>query len=202
MKGAGRGTRFCDETDFGFGWIVDELIGRTSHALVANGRVWLIDPVASDDAERRVRESGEPQGVIQLLSRHDRDCAEWAQRLGVAHYRIPFDAIEGAPFEFLPIVRRRWWREVALWWPEPRVLVCADALGTVSYFVAPGERLGVHPLLRPFPPRQLARVAPRHVLSGHGEGVHGDEAPRALDEARRTARRRLPRAWLGVLRSG
>jgi hypothetical protein len=37
--------RFCDEFDGGFGWIVDEFMERCSHALVANGRVWVIDPV-------------------------------------------------------------------------------------------------------------------------------------------------------------
>lgn len=35
------------------------------------------------------------------------------------------------PFEIVPLVRRFRWDEVALWWPERRVLVCADALGTV-----------------------------------------------------------------------
>ena len=30
---------------------------------------------------------------------------------------------EGARFEVLPLLRRRWWREVALWYPEERTLV-------------------------------------------------------------------------------
>ena len=192
--------RFCDELDFGLGWIVDdERIARTSHALVADGGVWLIDPVAWGPAEARLRDLGEPRGVIQLLDRHNRDSAELAGRLGVARFEVPFERIAGAPFEFIRVVRSRFWRESALWWPERRVLVCADALGTIGYFVAPGERLGVHPMLRLWPPRRLGMVWPEHVLCGHGAGVHED-ASAALQSALRTARRRLPAALAGAVR--
>ena len=34
-----------DEWDGGFGWQTRERIPRTAHALLAGGRVWLIDPV-------------------------------------------------------------------------------------------------------------------------------------------------------------
>ena len=187
--------RLCDETEWGFGWLQEERLQRTSHALRAEGRVWLFDPVDSPGVEERIRALGEPAGVIQLLDRHRRDCAALAGRLGVPLHETPFDGVPGAPFVPVPIVQRRLWREVALWWPEEKVLLCGDALGTVRYFVAPGELLGVHPLLRVTPPKALARFAPRHVLCGHGEGVHGDEAAPALAEALTTARRRLPRAW-------
>lgn len=194
--------RFCDEQDFGFGWLDDdERMRRTSHALVAAGGVWVIDPVAWPEAEERARAFGEPRGVLQLLDRHDRDCAAVAARLGVPHHVVPSWRIRSAPFEFLTVSRNRFWREVALWWPESRVLVCADALGTIAYFRAPGERLGVHPLLRLRPPRALRRVFPEHVLTGHGEGVHED-ASAALHEALRTSRRRLPAALRRMLRSG
>ena len=79
------------------------------------------------------------------------------------------------------------------------MLVCADALGTIPFFCAPGERLGVHPLLRLRPPRALRRVFPEHVLTGHGDGVHED-ASAALHEALRTSRRRLPAALRNVFR--
>jgi hypothetical protein len=192
--------RLCDELDFGFGWQVDdEPMRRTSHVLVADGAVWLIDPVAWPEAEERARSLGEPRGVLQLLDRHNRDCGAIATRFGVPHHVVPTGRIDGAPFEFLPTSRKRIWREVALWWPEQRVLVCADALGTISYFRAPGERLGVHPLLRLRPPRALRRVYPEHVLTGHGAGVH-DDAAAALHEALRTSRRRLPAALGRLLR--
>ena len=106
-----------------------------------------------------MRALGEPAGVIQLLDRHERDCAAFARRLGVPHHVVPFEDV--GPFEAMPVVRRSRWREVALWWPERRVLVCADALGTVPhYFALGGERLGVHPLLRLTPPRSSGGSSP------------------------------------------
>jgi hypothetical protein len=187
--------RLCDETDWGFGWLQEERLARCSHALRAEDRVWVFDPVDSPGVEERIRVLGEPAGVIQLLDRHRRDCAALARRLGVPLHETPFEGVPGAPFDPMPIARHRLWREVALWWPEERMLLCGDALGTVGYFVAPGELLGVHPLLRLVPPRFLSRFAPRHVLCGHGEGVHGDEAAPALAEALATARRRLLSVW-------
>ena len=189
-------TRFCDETDLGFGWIRDELLERCAHALEVDGRVWLVDPLDGEGVEERVRAAGEPAGVVQLLDRHGRDCAAFAERLGVPHHVVPRARVPGAPFEWRVVRDRRGWREVALWWREPRVLVCGDALGTAGYFVARGERLGVHPLLRATPPRAaLEGLTPDHVLCGHGEGVHEDATP-ALHEALATARRRLPRVLL------
>ena len=187
-----------DEWVGGFGWSQDEFMRRTSHALLVAGRVWLIDPVDTPELDERVRALGEPAGVLQLLDRHERGCAAWAERLGVPHLRA-WESVGAAPFEALPVRSRRWWREVALWEPSSRTLVCADALGTVGYFCAPGERIGLHPLVRPFPPRALGRVAPERILCGHGSGVHED-ATVALDEALRTARRRLPAVALRVIR--
>jgi hypothetical protein len=192
--------RFCDGFDGGFGWIVAERLQRCSHALVVDGRVWVVDPVDGDTVEERMRAAGEPAGVIQLLDRHNRDCRAVADRLRVPLHVVPVELIEDAPFEFL-VVRKGWtWKEVALWWPARRVLVVGDALGTVGYFVAPGERLGVHPLLRPIPPRRrLGGVDPEVVLCGHGEGVLGGaEAP--FREALATARRGIPRVVGGLLR--
>jgi hypothetical protein len=189
-----------DEWEGGFGWSQVEFMRRTSHALVVEGRVWLTDPVDTPELEERVRALGEPAGVLQLLDRHERGCAAWAQRLGVPHLRA-WETVGTAPFAVLPVRQRRWWREVALWEPSARTLVCADALGTVAYFCAPGERIGLHPLVRPFPPHALGRVAPDRILCGHGAGLDED-AVGALHEALQTARRRLPAAWLGVFRAG
>jgi len=187
-----------DEWDGGFGWSQDEFMRRTSHALVVEGGVWLLDPVDTPVLEDRVRAFGEPAGVLQLLDRHERGCAAWARRLGVPHL-CAWESIGAAPFQVLPVRRRRWWREVALWEPSARTLVCADALGTVAYFCAPGERIGLHPLVRPFPPHALGRVAPERILCGHGAGVD-DGATAALREALHTARRRLPAVALRLIR--
>jgi hypothetical protein len=161
--------RFCDESDDGFGWIAEERLARTSHALVVDGRVWLIDVVLWPDALDRARELGEPAGVIQLLDRHNRDCAAVAAELGVPHLRVP-DRVD-APLELVRVVNLPFWRERALWWPERRVLVVADALGTVGYFTWGGKRIGVHPLLRLRPPRKLTRLGARVILVGHGAGI-------------------------------
>jgi hypothetical protein len=191
----------CDETSFGVGWIAAEpaLLERASHALAADGRVWLVDPVDGEGVEELIRALDEPAGVLQLVDRHDRDCAALAARLGVPHHRLPFGGVPGAPFEVRSVLNVPGWREAALWWPAERVLVCTEALGTAAYFRAPGEALAVHPFLRPYQPGALRDMAgclaPRHVLVGHGEGVHGEGAEAALRDAVRRARRRAPR-WL------
>jgi hypothetical protein len=196
----------CDEWEAGFGWIAPEpaLLERASHALLADGRVWLVDAVDCAGLEERLRSFGEPAGIVQLLDRHQRDCAELARRLGVPLHQVPFDGVPGSPFEVLRVRDRRGWHEVALWWPAERVLVCADALGTARYYRAPGEALAVHPLLRLAPPRALRDMSrgltPSHVLCGHGAGIHGEAAALAVDEALRTARRRIPRYLIGLLR--
>lgn len=186
-----------DETDFGFGWIGSDQpkLRLASHALAADDGVWLVDPTDEPALDERIHALGEPRGVIQLLDRHNRGCAETARRLGVTHHLVPFDGVDDSPFEFVPVVRRRHWREAALWWPERRVLVTADALGTVPhYFALGGERIGVHPLLRLWPPTRLGELGPNHVLVGHGEGLHADAAAAVRDALSRSRRRlvRLP----------
>jgi hypothetical protein len=186
------GHRIVDELDCGFGWLLDERYARTSHALADDRRVWLVDPVDVEGLDARSRGLGEPAGVIQLLDRHRRDCAAIAGRYGVPHHVVP-TALPETPFEVVPLVGWRRWREVALWWPERRILVAADAVGT-SRFFAGDEVLGVHPVLRVLkPPRALARLEPEHLLVGHGPGVHGAEAAEALRRALARARTGLPR---------
>jgi hypothetical protein len=181
-----------DEWEHGFGWAQDERMQRASHALEFDGHVWLTDSVDDPELEERVRALGEPAGVLQLLDRHNRGCEAWARRLGVPHLRA-WQTVGDAPFTMLAIRNRRWWREAALWHAASQTLVVADALGTVAYFCAPGERIGLHPLVRPFPPRALIGVDPARILCGHGGGVYQEATP-ALEEALRTARRRIPAA--------
>lgn len=164
---------------------------RASHAIVAEGRVWVIDPVDFPGVDEAICARGRPAAVIQLLDRHPRDCAALASRLGVPHLRLPRE-IGDSPFVAISVIDVPRWREVALWWPERRVLVVAEAVGTVPYYRAPGEPLAVHPFLRLTPPRRLRGLQPEHLLVGHGEGVRGPHAAAALDEALRTARRRIP----------
>jgi hypothetical protein len=188
-----------DEQEDGFGWAIDEPLERTSHALRVGGRVWLIDPVDAPELEDRIRALGEPAGVLQLLDRHTRDGAAWSARLGIPLVRA-FESVARTPFQSLPVRDNRFWREVALWEPESRTLLCADVLGTLEFFRAGDERIGMHPLLRIAPPRSLLSVAPERVLVGHGGGLHQDAAA-AVHETVRTARRRIPAALASAARA-
>ena len=188
-----------DESPAGLTWVVHEPIARTSHALVDAGRVWLIDPTYDPDVLERVASLGEPMAVLQLLDRHNRDCAAIAVRLGVRHWRVPA-APPGTPFEVLPVVSARFWREIALWWPERRTLVVAEAIGTAPTYMPGPSGAGVSIALRLCPPRRLAAFEPEHLLVGHGAPLHGPHAAAALREAIAHSRRDLPRAVVGLPR--
>jgi hypothetical protein len=190
--------KFSDEFEHGFSWSLEkETIPRTSHAVRSGSDVWLTDVVDGPGLDERIRELGDPAGVIQLLDRHERDCPAVAARLGVPLYVVEAPA----GIESRQIQDWRYWKEIALWFPRERILVCADALGSLGYFTAKGEPFGVHPLLRLFPPRAaLTGLDPEHILFGHGPGAHGPETPRHLAEALATSRRRLPQALLRGLR--
>jgi hypothetical protein len=194
--------RFIDEFEHGFGWMPEgDKLQRVSHALRSGDSVWLTDVVDGPDLDERIAALGEPVAVIQLLDRHGRDNAAVAERLGVPLHETPRTDIAGAPFVVLPIVKWRFWREIAIWFAEERILVCADALGSLGYFRAKDEPFGVHPFLRLFPPRRaLGGLEPEHILFGHGPGCHDAEAPRMLREALATSRRRLPLALRNSVR--
>ena len=175
--------RFCDDRgNAGFSWIVDESLSRTSHALVADGGVWLVDPVDWSPAVERAESSGRPAGVLQLLDRHGRDCVTLAGRLGVPHLVVP-DAVPESPFELTVVKRSKRWAESALWWPDERTLVVAEAVGTNEFFPIGDDPLGVHAMLKLSPPRMLSVFEPEHLLVGHGEGLHAPAAAAALQRA-------------------
>ncbi|MGI8421544.1 MAG: hypothetical protein ACR2MU_04685 [Gaiellaceae bacterium] len=179
--------RVVDELPHGFGWIASEpgYMQRASHALAADGRVWLFDAVDMPHLDERVRALGEPAGVVQLFARHERDGEAIAARLGIEHLVLP-DALPGSPFE----LRRLSETEVAVWWPERRTLLVSESLGSARFNRAGREPVGVHPLMRFKPPRSLLAFEPEHVLVGHGEGSHGLEVAAALHASIRHAGRR------------
>ena len=190
--------RFVDEHADGFGWQAEERARRTSHALSIGGDVWVFDPIEGDGVEERLYALGEPVGVVQLLDRHNRACDEFATRLGVPLHVVP--SALPVPFELLPVRRNRIWAEVALWWPERRLLLCADAFGTVPFFRAGDEPVGLHPFLRLRPPRSLRGLGVERLLVGHGEGMHGEGTAAAVEDALRSGRRRIPRYLVGLPR--
>ena len=186
-------TSFCDDrAEHGFSWIVDEPMTRTSHALAADGPVWLVDPVRFPPAIERARSLGEPTAVIQLLDRHNRDCASLAAELAVPHLVVPA-TLPDTPFDVVSVRDSKRWREVALWWPSEQTLVVAEALGTNRFFAGGRDAAGVHLLMRLSPPREaLGRFEPEHILFGHGTGLHGSAATEGLRIALARARTGLP----------
>ena len=194
---------FTHDHDWGIGWIAAEppAMQRASHALVHEGGVWLVDPVDGDGLHERIAALGQVRGVVQLLDRHNRDSAALAARYGVPHIETPFHGLPGTPFETIGLVRRKRWREVALWWPEPAVLVVSEALGTTPFFAVPGERVGVHALLRLTPPRRLTGIPARHLLVGHGPPLEGVDVPERIARAVSRSRREIPRLLLGMARA-
>jgi hypothetical protein len=174
----------------GVTWIEDGRVGRTAHALSIDGQVWLIDPFDDEPALQAAATLGRPAGVLQLLDRHNRDCDSIAARLGVPLLRLP-DRAPDTPFEVVPVVSHRVWKEVALWWADERALIVAEAVGTAPAF-ALGRRAGVHPMLRLAPPRsQLSGYRPAMLLVGHGRTIESDAAS-ALEDALAHARSDIP----------
>jgi hypothetical protein len=187
----------------GASWQVRDMLFRTSHALVDDGRVWLVDPVDAGDAVAQAAALGEPAGVLQLLDRHNRDSAAVARRLGVPHHKVP-DVLPDTPFSLLRIDFGRGWRERALWWPEPKVLVVPESLGTAPAFAVGRGPAGVHPFRRLAPPRSLRPLVPEHLLVGHGPSLHHGDAAAGLIDALDRSRSDLPRMVLkipGMVRS-
>lgn len=189
--------RICDDRGAaGFSWLVEEPMTRTCHALAADGKVWIVDPVDDPAVMERVAALGTPQAVLQLLDRHNRDSAAVAARLGVPHLIAP-RSLPGTPFEIVELKRRPWWKEAALWWEAEKLLLVPEAVGTNRFFTADRGPAGMHLFVRPFPPRRaLGRFQPQHLLVGHGEGLHGAAAADGLRFALADSRKGM----LSVLR--
>ncbi|MEA2291692.1 MAG: hypothetical protein QOF17_712 [Solirubrobacteraceae bacterium] len=190
-----------EEHDAGVSWTVREAMARTSHALADGGRVWLIDPVDDAEALAAAQARGRVAGVIQLLDRHPRDAAALAERYGVPHLRLP-GSVPDSPFEVVPVLDRKGWREVALWWPQRRALVVAETIGTSPFYALDHGPAGIHALIRLRPPGVLRGYPAEHLLVGHGRARHGSEAAIAIEHAYRHARRDIPRLLAAIPRWG
>lgn len=197
--------RFEDH-DVGFSWMPDprELMKRACHAarLGPEGEVWIVDPVDVPRLDDRIAALAGPRGiagVLQLLDRHERDCAAVAGRHGAPLHRLPFDGVPGTKLEAIDVVSNPFWKEVAIWSESDRTLIVSESVGTAPYFRAGDEPLGVHPMMRLRPPHDLEPYEPEHLLTGHGTGLHGAGTTAALVDAISGARRRLPRAMVSMI---
>lgn len=205
MKGSDAGElTVVDRFDGGVGWIAypDETMRRASHAIESDGGLWLVDPVDAEGLDDLLAEYADPEGIAVLLDRHKRDAAAIANRHDVPVY-VPewMDGVVGdldaptkrfdrrlAGFDVLRLIDNPLWQEAVL--VDGETLVVPEALGTAAYFRAPDEPLGVHPMLRVFPPRTLRSYDPNRLLVGHGDGIFEDVGRtirRAIDGSRRTA---------------
>ena len=205
-----------DRWDGGSTWIAypEESMERASHTLVVDGDVWLVDPVDVDGLDDHLADLGDVRGVLVLLDRHKRDAGTIAARHGVP-VLIPewmdgvadeiaapietFGTTVADRYDVYPLLRSRFWQEAALFDEESGTLVVPEAVGTASYFLAAGERLGVHPMLRLRPPRRLRQFNPERVLVGHGRPVTDRAAP-ALSDALDGSMRRAPGLYLKSVR--
>lgn len=192
-----------------------ETMRRASHAVATAGGVWVVDPLDVDGLDELLAEFGDVAGVAVLLDRHLRDADAVAARHDVAVY-VPdmmtdLDAKLDAPVHSLQdgladsgyavreIIDNRLWREAVLYSAETGQLIVPEALGTAGYFIAGGERLGVHPALRLRPPRRLGSFAPERVDLGHGRGISTD-AEATVKQAVRHSRRGAPRLYAATVK--
>lgn len=225
IKGSGEGTLTeIDRFEHGVGWMAypEEGMERASHALAVpseNGDadVWVIDPVDAPGLDDLLGSLGTVAGVVVGVDRHKRDADVIAQRHSVPVF-VP-EWMTGVASEFTATTARFSgeladtgfraleirnstippWQEVGLY--DGETLVVPEAVGTADFFRAGDERLGVHPMLRLVPPRDvLGELDPDRILVGHGSGIHED-ASEALTNALRGSRRRAPAAFTNALKS-
>lgn len=195
----------CDAISWSFD--ASSLYPRTSTAISVDGGCLLIDPVDGPGLDDLVSPLGDVVGVCTLLGRHQRDGAKIASRLGCPRLVPSTLAGSGDPLVIAGIQERAilaapGWNESALWLPERRLLVCAEALGTSGHYLAsPDEVVGINPVLRVRPPFGALRgLDPIAIAVGHGPPVI-EGATDGLEHALATARSGLPRTWWRILGS-
>jgi hypothetical protein len=187
--------RAFDEHALGLSWVAEHYLSMASHALVVDGKVWIVDPIDAGDAIERAAALGEPAGVIKLYWDHNRDSQAVAERLQIPFYDLP-ESVPNAPFTVVPLHFGPYWKELALWLPEQRGLVVPETIGTGHLYRLGHGPAGVHPMRRAFPPGALRDYQPEHLLTGHGAPLHGIDASAGLQDALDHSRTDLPRMAL------
>ncbi|WP_416839705.1 hypothetical protein [Haloferax sp. DFSO52] len=222
MKGSGRASlQEIDRWDHGVGWLAypDEEMQRASHAVEIDGDVWVFDPVDAEGVDDLLDDLGTVAGVVIGLDRHLRDADAVASRHDVPVYVASWmtgvvnkldspverfgTQLADTGIETFRVVDRTVppWQEVGFYHEETKTLLLPEAVGTVDYYCANDERLGVHPMLRPFPPRRvLSKFEPDRLLVGHGAGIT-ENAGVELRRSLANARKNLPSAYVSAFKS-
>ena len=214
----GDGFREIDRWRGGVGWIAEpeESLQRASHALAVDGEVWVVAPVDCPGLDDLLSEYGEVAGVVVALDRHERDGDAVATRHDVPVYlprplagvatdleapiEIFDDELAETGYRTIGLLDNPLWREVALHDPASGTLLVPEAVGTAPHYLAPGEQLGVHPMLRLRPPTHaLSGLDPERLLLGHGSGV-SVRTTRSLEEALGRARKTAPALYWKTLK--
>jgi hypothetical protein len=185
-----------------FAWLTGagDPMSRSACAIAVGGGCLIVDPVDVPGLDAALAPLRPVLGVVTLLDRHQRDAAAIAARLGVPRLlpaALGGDGLAVEGVEERTVIDRPGWHEALLWLPDRRLLVCAETLGTTGAFLArPRDRLGMHPLVRAFPPRRaFDGLDPAVIAVGHGAPLRKG-AGEALRGTLRSARLRLPRHWL------
>ena len=177
------------ELPFGSTWVQDEAMARASHALVADGRVWIVDPVDSPGVVERAQGLGEVAAVVQLLDRHNRDARR--SHRGSASASKGARRRPGQPVEVVRVGHWPKWAVNALWWQARRALSSrrrsAPALFTLGRAPSACTRCSPDAARKP-----LGGFAPDHLLVGHGPAVDGDASRDGCAARWIGARRDLP----------
>lgn len=215
-NGAREDYALIDEYDRGVGWIAHpaERMQRASHAIEANGEVYLVDPLTILDLQDLTDSYGDVAGVVVLLGRHSRDAEAIARAFDVpihvpawVDYTPPDDigtqrhkhTLADTDFELIETVNWPGWREASLF--DGETLIVPESVGTASFFRSGAEPLGVQAVMRLTPPSALRGLRPNRILVGHGGGIHED-ATATLQQALDSSRRNAPGAWLRALTGG
>jgi len=214
LKGSGEADEWkeIDRFEHGVGWLAypEEKMQRASHAMESDGDVWVIDPVDVEGLDDLLAEFGEVAGVVILLDRHKRDCAEVANRHDVSVWIPSFmddvaeeidasikrfdNSLGDSGFKVHKVVDNSFWQEGMLYNEDTGVMIVSESVGNTGYFKTGDRKLGVHPMRRFTPPRMLTDFEPERIHLGHGPGVH-ENAPEALEEAIKGSLVRTPQLF-------
>lgn len=208
------------EWEGGYGWLADpkDLSERSSHVIVGNSGHWLIDPLDGPGVRDLLPDASDITGIVLTLDRHQRDCAMFAREFDVAvAIAGPLRGVEAdlpcrtestdrfradTGWSVRPVIDRPGWHEIALVSADGKTMWISEIVGNAPYFCAPQEQLGVHPLVRLRPPREIfADEEPDRVIVGHGRGVM-EHGAAALHDAMEHGRRRAPQAYFNALKIG
>lgn len=209
-----REAEFIDEWKKGFSWIAkpEEDMVRTSHAFQDDG-VYLVDPLDAENLDKKLNEYGEVKGIIVLFDRHLRDSEELAEKYGCPVYipewleksidakEIKFeDKVPGTDWRLIDAVDTLTGREAGLYHEKSGTLIVADALGTVDMFCGRGEKLGLNPLYRLNPPKNLLKFDVDRIFCGHGKGIQKNTES-TLKDTLSEARRKTFSAYFKAVKS-